>query len=62
MSSENDKCIIIKPSNDNTKRDYDTIIIIKNKNNPEIKCPRDLHKINCKDCPRINFCDKSEIF
>jgi hypothetical protein len=42
MSIENEKCIIIKPSNDNNKKDYDYIIMIKDKTNPEIKCPRTL--------------------
>ena len=61
MSTENSDFILIKLT-DNKKRDYDEIIIFKDKDNKKADiCPKELCDINCKDCPRIETCDKVKL-
>ena len=57
MSKETSDFILIKPT-DNKERDYNNILILKDKNIKENICPKDLCNINCKDYPRIDTCDK----
>ena len=60
MSTENSDFILIQLT-DNKKRDYNEILIFKDKNNKKDICPKDLCDINCKDCPRDKTCDKVKL-
>ena len=52
-----DKTISNSDSNSNIK-DYNDILIIKN---GKIECPKDIYRIDCKDCPRYVNCSIMEI-